>query len=71
VNRLVSRVIRLERIGGRNGWRAYAGVDMAYWPDDALLGFLAEGEGWPADYIPTDAELRAITGAVDEDEGAP
>jgi hypothetical protein len=66
VNRLEGRVIRLERDGGRNGWRAHAGVPMEHWPDDALLGFLAESEGWPDDYVPTDEELRAIASAAPE-----
>ncbi len=53
-------MIRLERNGGRSGWRAYAGVPTEHWPDHALLGFLAESEGWPPSYLPTDAELLAI-----------
>ncbi len=73
MNRLESRVIRLERNGGRNGWCAYADVkDLALWPDLALEGFLAESEGWPADHQPTDAELRSmasLAGSADEDEG--
>ena len=72
MNRLESRVIRLERDGGRNGWRACADVkDLALWPDSALEGFLAESEGWLDDYVPTDEELRAIAslaGAADEGE---
>jgi hypothetical protein len=33
-----------------------------------LIGFLAESEGWPSNYVPTDAELRAIAGL--DDDGA-
>ncbi len=60
MNHLENRMIRLERDGGRIGWRAYAGI--------------AESEGWPADYQPSGEELRAIAslaGAVEEDEGEP
>jgi hypothetical protein len=66
MSRIEARVIRLERNGGRSGWRAYAGVPTEHWPDDALLGFLAESEGWPDDYVPTDEELRAIASAAAE-----
>ena len=60
MNRLEGRVIRLERDGGRNGWRAYAGVPPEQWPDKALEGLLAESEGWPDGHVPSDEELRAI-----------
>ncbi len=42
--------------------------------DEALEGYIAECEGWPAGYQPSDEELRAIAslaGAVEEDEGEP
>jgi hypothetical protein len=61
MGRLEARVARLEAVG-RNGWRAYAaaGVDMAHWSDEALVGLLAESEDWPPGYDPTEEELRAI-----------
>ena len=64
MNRLEGRVIRLERGVGRNGWRAYAGVPLERWPDDALEGLVAETENWPPDYVPTDEELAAIATAA-------
>ena len=73
MNRLENRVIKLERGGGRNGWRAFAGVPVGQWTDEALLGFIAESEGWPPDYQPTDEELRALAmlDFGDEGEGEP
>ncbi len=74
MNRWGNRVIRLERGGGRIGWRAYAGLPVGQGSDEALEGYIAECEGWPAGYQPSDEELRAIAslaGAVEEDEGEP
>ena len=63
MNRLEARVIRLES-RGRNGWRACIDRPMEQWPDDALLGFLGEAEGWPPGHDPPDAELRAVASAA-------
>ncbi len=60
MNRLEARVVRLEA-AGRRGWRAFIGRPVEEWPDEALLGFLGEGQGWPPDHEPTDAELEAIS----------
>ncbi len=72
MNRLEGRVVRLERGGRRNGWRACASVPVGQWPDDALLGSLAESEGWPPGYDPTDEELRVMASlaAGDGEDGA-
>ncbi len=72
MNRLEGRVIRLERDGGRNGWRAHAGVPMEHWPDDALLGFLADTKGWPPGYDPSEEMLAiASAAAVAGEDGGP
>ena len=60
MNRIGLRIAKLERHGA-NGWRAWAGVPLSLWPDEALLAFLADEERWPPGHVPTDAELRAIT----------
>ena len=72
MNRLEARIIKLEA-SHRNGWRAYATarVPMQHWPDSAFEGFLAESEGWPPEYEPTDVDLLAVVaagGGADEDE---
>jgi hypothetical protein len=67
MSRLAARVIRLELAGPRP-WRRWVGVPAERWPEDALLAFLRDAEGWPAGYIPTDAELRAIAD-IDDAEG--
>jgi hypothetical protein len=54
------RLARLERGGSRTGWRAYVGLPNSEWPDSALMALLAESEGWPLGYVPTDDDLRAI-----------
>jgi hypothetical protein len=59
VNRLGVRVAKLEA-AGRRGWRAFIGRPVEQWPDEALLGFLGEGQGWPPNHEPTDAALEAI-----------
>ena len=56
---LRGRVVKLEATGA-GGWRVYAGLPADEWTDRALLGFLAEHEGWPPGHVPTDAELQAI-----------
>jgi hypothetical protein len=57
----VNRVIKLERNGRRNGWRAYAadGVPLEYWSDDALESFIAETDAWELGCAPTEEDLRA------------
>ena len=59
MNRLEALVVRLEA-AGRHGWRVFIARPIEQWPDEALLGFLGEGQGWPPDHEPTDAELEAI-----------
>ena len=61
MNRIGARIMKLER-GDGHGWRAWAAsrVPHTLWPDVALLGVLADSEGWPPGHNPTDAELRAI-----------
>ncbi len=56
---LRGRVVKLET-ADPGGWRAYENLPVAEWPDRALLRLLAEAEGWPPAYVPTDAELEAI-----------
>ena len=68
MNRLTARVIRLED-AAPNGWRAWWRVPMRQWPDHALVD---AAEGWPGGYVPSDDELRAVTGDggdQDADEG--
>ena len=67
VNRLASRVVRLER-GDPNGWRWWEGRPLREWPDHALLALIGEGEGWPPNYVPSDDVLRAAM-AGSEGEG--
>ena len=59
MSRIGARIAKLER-GDAHGWRAWKGVAHRYWPDRALLAFLAEAEGWPPGYLPSEAELRAV-----------
>ncbi len=66
MNRLEARVVKLEAVG-RRGWRAFAGRPIEQWPDEALLGFLGERQGWPPGHDPADAELEAIAAGWGED----
>lgn len=59
MSRLGARVVRLE-LAGRRGWRDCIGRPIEEWPDEALVGFLGEDQGWPLGHQPTDAELEAI-----------
>ncbi len=59
MNRLEVRVVSLEA-ASRRGWRAFIGRPVEQWPDEALLGFVGEGQDWPPNHEPTDAELEAI-----------
>jgi hypothetical protein len=59
VNRLSSRVARLER-SPHSGWRWWEGRPLREWPDHALLALIGDAKGWPPDYVPSDDVLRAI-----------
>ena len=60
MNRLEGRVIRLERVGTRNSWRAFIGRPIVEWPDQALAAYVGDKTDWPPEPEPTDAEERAI-----------
>ena len=62
MNRLEARVIKLEAAGqpGQRSWRALIGRPIEEWPDEALLGFLGEPEGWPLGHEPANEELDAV-----------
>lgn len=59
MSRLALRIAKLE-CGDPNGWRTWQHVPHRYWPDQAVLAYLRETEGWPPNYEPTEAALRAI-----------
>ena len=60
MTRLEGRVIRLERGGTRNSWRAFIGRPIVLWPDVALAAMCGDDTDWPPEPEPTEAEERAI-----------
>ena len=70
MKRIELRVVKLEGGGGR-GRYPWEGRPLREWPDHALAALTGEGEGWPPNYMPSDAVLRAaMVGAdYDDDDG--
>jgi hypothetical protein len=69
MNRLSSRVVRLERASSGRYW--WEGSPLEYWPDHALEALIGEGEGWPLAYSPSDDVLRAAFSGIYKDAALP
>ena len=48
---------------------ATAALRSEFWPDEALVDFLAESEGWPDDYVLDDYALRAVIAKGEREDG--